>query len=206
MYQPIQYKNDTPNFIFHFIQNYPFATIVLHGSHLLATHVPVLVEGTIDNYKLYAHIANHNPMSGFLEDDIEMLLIFKGPDAYISSSWYSQPEVPTWDYSAVHINAKIKLQTDAELQSSLKNLIDRFESTLKNPLKHTEIPRNIWDDNFKGITGFWVEPFKAVGIEKLHQGFPKDDIKNIAKNLKAGSGCPMGELANLLNKKHDIQN
>lgn len=205
MYQPNHYKNDSQNFVFNFIQQFPFATIVLKGNQLLATHVPVLVEGTTNNFRLFAHIAKHNPMQEFLVDKLEMLLIFKGPDAYVSSSWYSKPEVPTWDYAAVHINAKIKLQSDAELQSSLKTLIARFEKTMENPLHYQDIPNKIWEDNFKGITGFWLEPFKIAGIEKLHQGFPKKDVENISRNLKR-EGCPMADLAKLLDKKHDTNN
>ena len=205
MYQPRHFKNDSPSFIFNFIKEYPFATIVVQGNQLLATHVPVLIEGSVGEFRLYAHIANHNPIREFLVDKLEMLLIFKGPDAYVSSSWYSQPEVPTWDYSAVHINAKIKLQSDAELQSSLEKLISRFENTMEIPLQYKDIPNKVWDDNFKGITGFWLEPFKSVGVEKLHQGFPKEDIKNISQNLKR-AGCPMGDLAKMLDKKHETHN
>ena len=204
MYQPYKYKNNDPSFIYNFIQQHPFATVVLQGNHLLATHIPVLVEGTPENYRLYAHIANHNPMREFLVDNQEMLLIFKGPDAYISSTWYSIPEVPTWDYTAVHINAKLQLQSDAELQTALEKLIDYFEKDLENPLSSKAVPQQIWDDNFKGITGFWLEPFRAVGIEKLHQGFKKEDVKNIVEQLKSDSGCPMEhQLGNLLDKKHN---
>jgi len=123
MYQPEKYKNDSRDFIFKFIQNHPFATAIVQGGHLLATHIPVLVKGSHENFRLFGHIANHNPMRGFLKDNAEMLLIFKGPDAYVSSSWYSMPEIPTWDYTAVHVNATIHLQTSTELENSLLKLI-----------------------------------------------------------------------------------
>ncbi len=206
MYQPKKYTNNSPDFIYNFIQKHPFATVVLKGNSLLATHIPVMVEGDATNYRLYAHIANHNPMRDFLRNGEEMLLIFQGPDAYVSSSWYSFPEVPTWDYEAVHINAKITLQTDTELQTSLEQLMAHFEKNLEKPVSYETLPKKLWDENFSGIIGFWLEPFKAVGIEKLHQGFGMRDIQNISEQLRREKGCPKTqEIAALLKKKHNLK-
>lgn len=204
MYQPYKYKNNNPSFINSFVTKHPFATLILQGNNLLATHIPILLEEFSESNRLFGHIANHNPIREFLVDDQEALLIFKGPDAYISSSWYSMPEVPTWDYSAVHINAKVQLQTPTELQTSLEKLIYFFEKDLENPLNSQAIPKHVWDENFTGITGFWLKPFKMAGIEKLHQGFEKEDIKNIVSKLDRNGVCPMGNLRDQLNKKHNL--
>lgn len=134
-----------------------------------------------------------------------MLLIFKGPDAYVSSSWYSFPEIPTWDYEAVHIHARITLQTAQELQTSLERLLAFFEKDSEYPVSYATIPAEIWEENFKEITGFWLTPFQAVGIEKLHQGFKKKEVQNISKALQRGKGCPKNaELAERLKIKHNI--
>ena len=204
MYQPHKYKNNQPEYIFNFIQQHPFAILVMHGRELLATHVPVLVDGNAANYRLFAHIANHNPMREYLADTKEMLLIFTGPDAYISSSWYSEPDIPTWDYAAVHINAEVRLQTEDELQVSLEKLIAHFEKDQPSPLAIGSIPENTWRENFQEITGFWLLPNRAVGIEKLHQGFSKHDVKTITNKLDAASTCPVHPLSKLLSKKHEL--
>ncbi|MDN3725101.1 FMN-binding negative transcriptional regulator [Aequorivita sp. SDUM287046] len=204
MYQPPKYKNNDPEYIFRSIKQHPFATVVMRGEELLATHIPVLVDGTASDYKLFAHIANHNPMREHLMDHKEMLLIFKGPDAYVSSSWYADPNIPTWDYTAVHINAKIQLQTEEELHWSLDQLIDHFEKDQSHPIASKDIPDDMWAENFKNITGFWLFPFKAVGIEKLHQGFEKKDIITIKKKLNDTAECPLHPISKLLNEKHDL--
>lgn len=203
MYQPQKYKNNTSPFIYAFIQKYPFATIVVQGEKLLATHVPVLVENDENGFRLFAHIANHNSMLPFIQDRKEMLLIFKGPDAYVSSSWYTDPDIPTWDYSAVHINARIKVQSDMELRNSLEKLIFHFEKNSKKPLCPTDIPKDIWDENFREITGFWLEPLECLGIEKLHQGFDPTDINLVTENLKSRESCPMSQLADQIYRKHN---
>src|SRR5690554_3944251 len=205
MYGPLRYKNNTSDFIFNFIQKYPFATVIIQGSYLLATHVPILVDGTAKKFQLYGHIANHNPMREFLVDNQEMLLVFNGPDSYISSSWYLEPDIPTWDYTAVHINATVQVQTAGELQTSLEKLILQFEKGLKNTISPKDIPSHIWEENFKDITGFWLKPFKLTGIEKLHQGFKKEDVKNIVRQLESDPKCPYG-IVDVLIKKHGISN
>lgn len=203
MYQPKKYKNNDSLFIYNFIKQYPFATLILQGDRLLATHVPVMVEGTPENFRLYAHLANHNSMCQFLNSGNEMLTIFKGPDAYISSSWYQDPDIRTWDYSAVHINAKITLQTADELQNSLENLINHFEKGQENPIRPDEIPKNIWDENFKEITGFWLDLQECVGIQKLHQGFAENDIENIASHLENRYKCPVSTIGKQIRNKNE---
>ncbi|HET8753147.1 MAG TPA: FMN-binding negative transcriptional regulator, partial [Salinimicrobium sp.] len=87
MYQPKKYKKEDPQYIFDFIKNHPFASFVLNGKHLLATHIPVLAEGNPENFTLFSHIANHNEQFPHLKDGAEGLIIFQGADAYVSSSW-----------------------------------------------------------------------------------------------------------------------
>ena len=203
MYQPQKYKNDGSSFIRQYIASYPFATLICNSDPLLATHIPILIDTDSLEFRLFAHIANHNPMRRYLVDGMPMLAIFKGPDAYVSSSWYTEPDVPTWDYTAVHVNARLKVQTDNELQKSLEKLITHFEREQENPITAASIPTEMWHQNFKEITGFWLEPFKIVGIEKLHQGFPHSDLNNITEQLDI-KGCPQQQLAALIKKKHNL--
>ncbi|MFC6858070.1 FMN-binding negative transcriptional regulator [Zunongwangia atlantica] len=186
MYQPKKYIKDDPEFIFQFIQKHPFATMVSKLDNFIATHVPVLIEGNAENFRLYAHIANHNEQLETLKDDAEVLLIFSGAQGYVSSSWYAEKDISTWDYSAVHINAHIKLQTKEELESSLKKLVNTFENRQNSPLFYDEIPEQMLLDHLPLITGFWAKPFKIQGIAKLHQGYKKEDIASSIDHLEKG--------------------
>ena len=186
MYQPKHYIKDDPKFILEFIKNHPFATMVSKLENLVATHVPVLVEGNTENFRLYAHIANHNEQLETLQDDTEVLLIFNGVQGYVSSSWYGEKDISTWDYSAVHINAYIKIQSSEELQNSLEKLVNTFENQQKSPLFYDEIPKQMLLDHLPLITGFWAEPFKIQGVAKLHQGYKQQDIKSSINHLEKG--------------------
>lgn len=201
MYQPKKYKKQDPQYIFDFIKAHPFATFILNGERILATHIPVLIEGEPDKFILYSHIANHNEQFQYLKDKKEALLIFQGAHGYVSSSWYKEKNISTWDYSAVHINVKLKIQTKEELRASLDKLVFRFEKTQKDPLYYKNIPKQMLEEHIPLITGFWCEPFKIEAIAKLHQGFDKMDIKNVVNHLKTRENNP--DLAEDIKNEHE---
>lgn len=196
MYQPKKYLKKDPDFVFDFIQQHPFATFIINGNRLLATHIPVLLTGNKDNFTLYAHIANHNEQFKFLKDGAEALFVFQGAHGYVSSSWYKEKDISTWDYSAVHVNVKLKIQTEEELADSLRNLVFKFEKDQEEPLFFDNIPQELVDDHLPRITGFWAKPFKIEAIAKLHQGFGKDDLHTVVSQLEKRANpqdCPLSK-------------
>lgn len=204
MYQPKKYKKDQLSFAKDMIRKHPFATIVLKDDEFLATHVPVLIEENEENILLYTHIANHNPMKVHLKNGEKILLIFQGPHAYVSSSWYKEKDISTWDYSALHVQAEISLQTEQELVNSLKKLVSYFEKEQENPLFFCDIPKEKLRENLGLITGFWCRPFSIKGIGKWHQSFDKEDVKSVIQHLNK-TNCPMDSaLAHDLKNEHDL--
>jgi len=206
MYQPKKYKKQDPEYLFQFIKKHPFAAMVINGKHLVATHIPVLVAGEDStNFRLYSHIANHNELLEFLEDDVEVLLLFQGAHGYISSSWYQEKDISTWNYSAVHVNAKIKIQRREELENSLKQLVSTFEKVQESPLYYEDIPKKMVEDHIPLITGFWADPFEIKGVAKLHQTFHKEDIASVVKHLDNGNALSK-ELSKDIKDENDRSN
>ncbi len=204
MYQPEKYRKDNEEFIFSFIKKHPFATFVINGKRLLATHIPVLPLGKPGDFKLFGHIADHNEQLPFLKNGAEALIIFQGPHAYISSSWYREKDISTWDYSAVHVNAKITLQNRQELEYSLKKLVQRFENEQEKPIFYEDLPSKLLKDHLPRITGFWLEPFKVEGVAKLHQSFHREDVKTVAEKLDKKGGFLEKALSEDLKKENQI--
>ena len=206
MFQPKNYQKKDPEYIFNFITHHPFATFVLKGEELLATHIPVLTEGTPEKFRLYSHIANSNEQLRHLKDGTDALIIFHGAHAYVSSSWYKEKDISTWDYSAVHLNVKIKIQSEHELEQSLENLVHHFESHQKKPLFYKDIPKKMIEEHLPLITGFWCEPYKIQAIAKLHQGFQKDDIHSVTTHLEESGDGLSSELSKNIKEEHDRKN
>lgn len=203
MYKPSQFEKKDPEYILQFINEHPFATFVLQGDRLLATHIPVLAKGSADDFLLFGHVAVHNPQREWLADEMEALLIFQGPDAYISSSWYNEPDISTWDYSAVHINARLKVQHQEELRESLKELVACFESRQAHPVYFQDIPKEIVASHISKITGFWLYPTKIEAIAKLSQNKSAADVASIVAHLKQHTCLAQSELIDQITKEND---
>jgi len=168
-----------------FITQHPFATFITQDQGLLATHIPVLIsDDQREDFTLFSHIAKHNEQLSHLQDGAPALVIFHGAHGYVSSSWYAHDDISTWDYSAVHINATVKLQTEAELKSCLQVLVHRFEKSQDNPKEFKDLPNSLIDSHVKRITGFYLLPTRIQSIAKYHQGFEKKDIASIENHLK----------------------
>ncbi|MGA8853801.1 MAG: FMN-binding negative transcriptional regulator [Christiangramia sp.] len=205
MYRPEKYQKDDKDFIFRFIQENPFASFIVNGERLLATHIPVLTDGDENSWRLFSHIANHNEQLEFLKNGAEALVIFLGAHSYISSSWYRKKDISTWDYSAVHVNAKIKLQSRGELEDSLGKLVRNFEKDQENPLFYNDIPEPMLLEHLPLITGFWLEPFKVEGVAKLHQSYPRHDTKAVTEKLDRSGISQERDLSEDIKRENDIK-
>jgi transcriptional regulator len=193
MYCPERYTKKDKKYIYDFLQHYPFATMVLQGESLLATHIPVLTKGGATDFYLYSHIGKSNPQCAHLADGLEALFIFQSPHAYISSSWYNYDDISTWDYGAVHIHAKIYKQTAHQLETSLQELVYYFEKDQKQPKYYQDLPPKLIQEHLPQITGFTAKPTKIEAIAKYHQDFDEENIQNICHKLTS-TRTPMNEL------------
>src|SRR4029079_13469674 len=100
-----------------------------------ATHAPFRFEARVGELGvLRTHLARPNPQwrnwteDGSRAENEEALVIFQGPHAYISPTWYvQQPSVPTWDYAVVHAYGRPRLLTPSELRAFLETLTADYE-------------------------------------------------------------------------------
>lgn len=175
MYIPHAYKNENLEEIKAFLKQNSFGILVnqLDGKPW-ATHIPLELDKTNDGTDvLVSHISKANPQWKAFEDNSEVLCIFNGPHAYVSSSWYKEEEVPTWNYIAVHIYGKIKVLDEEETMASLHKLVNTYEKGSKNPLAlHDLSPKTL--RQIKGIVGFQIEIMDIQAAYKLSQGRPHD--------------------------------
>ena len=87
-----------------FMQHNNFATIVTSNDvKPIASHIPVMISEQDDQLVITGHLAKQNELVQTIEHNAHVLVIFQGPDAYISSTWYETEDVPTWDYQSMHV-------------------------------------------------------------------------------------------------------
>ena len=118
------------------VRAHPLGTLVtLTARGLEGNHLPFeLVDDGSPRGLLRGHVARANPVWRDSVKDVEALVVFSGPSAYISPSWYptkaeSGKVVPTWNYAVVHARGPLGIVDDAEwLRAFVTTLTDRYES------------------------------------------------------------------------------
>ena len=182
MHIPHYYKNENLREVKDFLRKNSFAILVnqLNGRPW-ATHIPLELDVDKDgNEILVGHIAKANPQWKSFNGTTEVLCIFNGPHAYVSSSWYQEEEVPTWNYIAVHIYGKLKVLTEEDTMAALHKLVDKYEKGSKNPVSlHQMSPKTL--RQVKGVVGFHIEISEIHAAYKLSQTRPQDHPKIIAE-------------------------
>jgi len=124
MYIPRRYEEKDTEKIHSFIRENSFAILVSVKDGIPAgTHIPLLLEKDADGRDiLMGHISRGNDQKNALTEGAKMLAIFPGPHAYISPRWYTQMNVPTWNYIAVHVYGTVRMVEGEELHAALKRL------------------------------------------------------------------------------------
>src|SRR5215472_6655872 len=136
MYIPRRYEEKDKDRIHAFIREHSFAILitVLDGRPI-GTHIPLRLEtGDDGRDALVGHISIGNEQKHTLADGASVLAIFPGPHAYISPRWYTEMNVPTWNYLAVHVYGTVQLMEGKALREALSRLIDTYEQHLPHPV------------------------------------------------------------------------
>ena len=181
---PLNRWEEAPEIV-EFIQKNSFATLVSTISgRPWATHIPLMLsEDKNGEAILHGHIAKANPQWKELQE--EVLVIFQGPHAYISSSWYNHENVPTWNYLAVHAYCTIRLIEGEELMDHLKSLVDRFEEGRPNRVSVETMSEKYLESQLKGLIGVELKVKEVHSSAKLSQNRDSVNYKNIVKQLEA---------------------
>lgn len=180
MYIPRHYKNLNFNEVKGFLKENSFAILINQvDGRPWATHIPLELEVDGKGEELLVgHIARANPQWKYFEQNKEVLCIFNGPHSYISSSWYKEEEVPTWNYIAVHIYGTLEILDETAVLSSLHRLVDKHESASKQPLSLHHLSKKTMRQ-IKGIVGFKIVINEIQAAYKLSQGREEDHPKII---------------------------
>jgi len=180
MFIPEHYKNNDLQEIHDFLRNNSFGILIntVDGKPW-GTHIPLeLKKNEQGEDVLVGHIAKANLQSKNLLDGDEVLCIFNGPHSYISSSWYQDEEVPTWNYIAVHIYGTVKIQTADELMTALHELVDKYERHSEHPISLNNMSKKTMRQ-VSGIIGFEIRINDLQAVNKLSQGRSHDHPKII---------------------------
>jgi len=206
MYIPRRYEEKDKEKIHSFIRENAFGILISTKDDVAAgTHIPLLLEKDTDGRDvLMGHISRGNEQKFALTDGAKVLVIFAGPHAYISPRWYTQMNVPTWNYIAVHVYGTVKIVEGDELHAALRRLMDHYEHPMPQPVKVEEIPEKSYNENFRGIIGFKIYIDEMQAAYKLSQNRDEESYHHVIRELEKGDDVAKG-VAEEMKKKANFE-
>ena len=193
MYRPNAFQEDRPEVLHAAMREIGAATVVSQGADgLVATHAPIELSPEPSPYgTIRFHVAKANPHAEAIGRGEPLLVIFQGPQGYITPSWYPTKQltgkvVPTWNYVAIHAYGKADIIADgAALRAHLAALTDRFEETNHDPWKLDDAPSSFIDGMCRALVGFEVRLERIEGKWKMSQNRSSDDRNGVVNGLRA---------------------
>lgn len=172
-----------------FIKTNAFATLVSQvAGKPWATHLPLVLSQNADGEAILSgHLAKANPQWKSIAEQEDVLVLFQGPHAYISSSWYNHENVSTWNYLAVHVYGKIRIIEGEELMKHLRSLVNVYEEGRPNRVSVEAMSEGYLESQVRALVGFEVNISEVHASAKLSQN--RDDVNyhNIVKMLDQSS-------------------
>ena len=134
--------------IFSLMETYALGAWVCPGQgSLAANHVPFVLDRDRGPFgTLIGHVARANDVWRALNGEAPSIVIFQGPQAYVTPGWYPGKQahgkvVPTWDYAVVHAHGIAHAVDDAQgTRDMLERWTTRHEARQQAPWRIADAP------------------------------------------------------------------
>lgn len=193
MYQPAKFVESRPEVLHELIRAHPLGLLITQGpGGLEANTIPFLFEpGSGPCGQLVGHVARANPLWITTAPEAEVLVVFQGPQAYISPGWYpSKAEtgkvVPTWNYVMVQARGRLKAVDNFDAARSIVTRLTRVhEARQAHPWSVEDTPADYLNAMLKAIVCIEIAVDKLEGKWKVSQNHPAANRAGVVAGLHA---------------------
>jgi transcriptional regulator len=190
VYLPVHFEETRREVLHALMRDHPLATLVAHGAGgLAAHHLPLhFASGIAPLGALQGHVARANPLWQQAAD-AEVLVIFHGPQAYVTPSWYPTKRehgraVPTWNYAVVHARGRLRAIDDpAWLRGQLETLVGHHEAGFAEPWRIADAPPDYIERMLSAIVGIEIAITGLQGKWKASQNQPPANRAGVVAGL-----------------------
>lgn len=192
MYQPVHFREDRLEMQHALIKQHPLGLLVTASTGgLMANPIPFTLDAAVsERGTLRAHLSRANPHVQELASASECLVVFQGPQEYITPSWYATKRetgkvVPTWNYATVHVWGRPQLiDNPTWLLRQLHELTQHQESAQPTPWSVSDAPDAFIAAQMKGIIGIELVIDRIEGKWKVSQNRPESDRQGVFEGLR----------------------
>ncbi len=208
MYLPKHFEETGIDALHQLVREHPLGTLVTFADNRLeANHIPFLLQPDPRPHgTLHGHIARANPLWRQLAPEARALVIFQGPQIFISPSWYSSKSetgkvVPTWNYAVVHAHGQIRVMDDPGwVRAHVEELTNRHESGRPAPWKVTDAPADFIQTMVRAVVGIEIAIEQLQGKWKVSQNRSAKDRAGVVVGLKQEGSDAASAMASLIER------
>jgi transcriptional regulator len=182
------------------VRAHPLGLLITTGAGgLTANLIPFSLHGDV----LRAHLARNNRQLDDLRAAAEVLIVFQGPQSYISPSWYPSKEehgkvVPTWNFVMVQARGTPQVMDDAAwLREQVVQMTANLESQRAQPWSVSDAPDDFIATQLRAIVGVEIPIASLEGKWKISQNRNEADRQGVIQGLSSEGHCP--EMHQLMN-------
>ena len=207
MYLPAHFEESRPEVLQALMREHPLGLLITQGaSGLQANPVPFVLDADPAGGPgvLRAHVARANPVWREARTDAESLVVFQGPQAYISPGWYTSKAehgkvVPTWNYCIVQGRGALRVIDDADwVLAFVTRLTQRHEAPQARPWAVSDAPAPYIETMRRAIVGIEIKLTALTGKWKVTQNRSSADREGVARGLSQLGGDEALQMAALV--------
>ncbi len=206
MYQPEHFRLHERDALHDVMRTHPLGQLISAGaSGLQANPVPfVLHADEGDQGVLRTHLARPNAQWRDFVDGCDVLVVFQGPQGYVTPSWYASKKehgkvVPTWNYVTVQVRGRaVAIQVGQWLVRHVSTMSDQQEKPLEHPWAVSDAPEPFITALTRGIVGVEIAITDITGKFKMSQNRPEADRHGVVTGMAAQGATDMAALVSRL--------
>jgi transcriptional regulator len=199
MYTPADFEVTDRRWILDLIERYPFATLIAgDGESLSISHIPIVAREDRGGLRLYGHVAAANPHAQSIRARAPATIVFRGPHAYVSASWYEKPyaTVPTWNYIAIQVCGRLQPYDE---WSAVTMLSENLEGRGSGAWEPQRLDAGVRERSLRAIVAFELIAEQIYAKAKLSQNRSEADRKRVFERLCASDDQTERECAEAMN-------
>jgi transcriptional regulator len=208
MYIPKSFEPPDVNTMQQFMGEHPFGVLVTITSQGLdANHLPFVFDpAPLPHGTLRGHVARANPIWRECQTSPDALVMFQGPDSFISPSWYQTKQesgavVPTWNYIVVHAHGSVRVVEDAAwLRAHVEALTDHLEAGREPRWAVSDAPGDYIEKLVGAIVGIEMPIARLSGKWKLSQNRSERDRAGVVDGLRRQGSASSEIMADLVQR------
>jgi transcriptional regulator len=206
MYRPPLFDETRVDVLHEAIRAHPLGLLIRNGPDgLTADSIPMLIKPEPEPFgTLQAHVARANPLWRELADGDEVLVVFQGPQHYITPGWYQTKQetgkvVPTWNYVVVQAHGRVAIRDDADfIAAQIRALTDTHEGGRAKAWSVDDAPADFMASQMRAIVGIEIQITRLIGKWKVSQNRNVADRAGVAAGLAGETDAEAAGMADLV--------